>query len=393
MKIPFFNRRSTSAKPAIGLVVAGDDESICVPGYTSLDKNPEIMTACRRIAELIGMITIHLMENTKDGDVRIENELSRMIDITPMPTMTRRAWIESIVMTLLLYGRGNAIVLPHSRAGYLRSLEPIAASRVSWQPVGYSDYDVYIDGRRFRPDDVLHFTCNPDQTYLWKGQGLNVSLRDLADNLKQAQATTKGFLRSKWKPSVIVKVDAMNEAFNTPAGRQKILEEYIQTENAGEPWVIPGEQIDIETVKPLSLSDLAISDTIEIDKRAVAAIVGVPAFLVGVGDYDQAAWNSFVRTTVRSIVTELAQEMTRKLIISPTWYLRFNELSLLDWDLKTIADVYGSLSDRGFVTGNEVRDRIGMGPADGLDEFRVLENYIGWDYSNKQKKLIQEGEE
>lgn len=393
VKIPFFNRRSTSAKPAIGLVVAGDDESICVPGYTSLDKNPEIMTACRRIAELIGMITIHLMENTKDGDVRIENELSRMIDITPMPTMTRRAWIESIVMTLLLYGRGNAIVLPHSRAGYLRSLEPIAASRVSWQPVGYSDYDVYIDGRRFRPDDVLHFTCNPDQTYLWKGQGLNVSLRDLADNLKQAQATTKGFLRSKWKPSVIVKVDAMNEAFNTPAGRQKILEEYIQTENAGEPWVIPGEQIDIETVKPLSLSDLAISDTIEIDKRAVAAIVGVPAFLVGVGDYDQAAWNSFVRTTVRSIVTELAQEMTRKLIISPTWYLRFNELSLLDWDLKMIADVYGSLSDRGFVTGNEVRDRIGMEPADGLDEFRVLENYIGWDYSNKQKKLIQEGEE
>lgn len=393
VKIPFFNKRSTSAKPAIGLVVAGDDESICVPGYTSLDKNPEIMTACRRIAELIGMITIHLMENTKDGDVRIENELSRMIDITPMPTMTRRAWIESIVMTLLLYGRGNAIVLPHSRAGYLRSLEPIAASRVSWQPIGYSDYDVYIDGRRFRPDDVLHFTCNPDQTYLWKGQGLNVSLRDLADNLKQAQATTKGFLRSKWKPSVIVKVDAMNEAFNTPAGRQKILEEYIQTENAGEPWVIPGEQIDIETVKPLSLSDLAISDTIEIDKRAVAAIVGVPAFLVGVGDYDQAAWNSFVRTTVRSIVTELAQEMTRKLIISPTWYLRFNELSLLDWDLKTIADVYGSLSDRGFVTGNEVRDRIGMGPADGLDEFRVLENYIGWDYSNKQKKLIQEGDQ
>ena len=87
-------------------------------------------------------------------------------------------------------------------------------------------------------------------------------------------------------------------------------------------------------------------------------------------------------------VTELAQEMTRKLIISPDWYLRFNELSLLDWDLKMIADVYGSLSDRGFVTGNEVRDRIGMEPREGLDELRILENYLPWDMSGLQKKLV-----
>ena len=47
MKLPFIkNKRDSNATPAIGLVVAGDDESICVPGYTSLDKNPEIMTAC-----------------------------------------------------------------------------------------------------------------------------------------------------------------------------------------------------------------------------------------------------------------------------------------------------------------------------------------------------------
>ena len=358
MKISFFNKRE---KPAIGLVIgSAEDGSICVPGYTSLDRNPEIMTAVRKIAELIGMITIHLMENTKDGDVRLNNELSRMIDITPMPYMTRKTWIESIVMTLLLYGQGNAIVLPHTRAGYLRQLEPIAASRVSWEPIGYNDYNVYIDGRRYRPDDVLHFVHNPDQLYLWKGRGLNVSLRDLADNLKQAQATTKGFLQSKWKPSVIIKVDALNESFSTPAGREKMLQDYIQTDGAGQPWVIPGEQMDVTTVKPLSLADLAIADTIEIDKRTAAAVIGVPPFLVGVGNYNQEEWNSFVKTTVRSIVTGLAQEMTRKLILSPSWYLRFNELSLLDWDLQTIASVFGELRKQGIVDGNEVRDRIGL---------------------------------
>lgn len=391
MNIPFFKKRSAGNKPAIGLVFGSDDDSICVPGYVSLDRNPEVMTAVRRIAELIGSITIHLMDSTERGDFRIKNELSRMIDITPMPNMTRSVWMQGIVQNMLLHGKGNAIVLPHTRAGYLRKLEPIAASRVSWMPIGYDDYRVLIDGRAYRPDDVLHFVYNPDKFYLWRGRGVDVSLRDIANNLKQAEATKKGFLASKWKPSVIIKVDAMNQSFASPELRKQMLKEYIETEGAGEPWVIPGEQIDVETIKPLTLADLAISDTVEVDKRTVAAIFGLPPFLLGVGEYDKTAWNSFVQNTVRPIVLSIAQEMTKKLILSPDWYLRFNELSLMDWDLKTISDVYGALSDRGFVTGNEVRDRIGMSPADGLDEFRVLENYIPYDMAALQKKLVQGG--
>lgn len=374
-------------KSAIGLVIGGEDDSICVPGYTSLDQNPEIMTACHTIAELIGSITIHLMSNTEDGDVRIQNELSRMIDITPMPTMTRKTWVESFVMTMLLYGRGNAVVLPHTSRGYLRRLEPIAASRVAFVPIGWSDYEIYIDGKKHRPDDVLHFTYNPDKTYLWKGQGVTVTLRDIANNLKQAEATKKGFLESKWKPSIIVKVDSMTEELASPEGRERILNEYIKMDGAGKPWVIPAEQIDVETVKPLTLADLAIADTVELDKRTVAAVIGVPPFLLGVGEYDPDAWNAFVRTKVRAIVTGIAQEMTRKLIISPQWYIRFNEMSLLDWDLQTIASVFGELRKQGVVDGNEVRDRIGMSPREGLSELVMLENYIPTDKLGDQKKL------
>ena len=389
MRLPW---QARSKCPQIGLVVGTTEDSICVPGYTSLDKCPEVMTACRRIAELIGSITIHLMKNTDNGDVRIVNELSKMIDITPMPNMTRSTWVQSFVMTMLLQGRGNAIVLPHTRAGIIKRLEPIAASRVSWEPIGWSDYNVFIDGRRYRPDDVLHFVYNPDPLYLWKGQGVNVSLKDVANNLKQAEATKKGFLESKWKPSVIVKVDAMTDQFATPEGRNKILDEYVKMDGAGKPWIIPGEQIDVQTIKPLTLADLAISDTVEVDKRTVASVLGIPPFVLGVGDYNKDAWNAFIQNTVRPIALQIAQEMTRKLIISPDWYLKFNTLSLMDWDLKTISEVFGGLSDRGFVTGNEVRDRIGMNPVDGLDEFRVLENYIPVDKSGLQKKLVQEGE-
>ena len=199
-------------------------------------------------------------------------------------------------------------------------------------------------------------------------------------------------MSSKWKPSIIVKVDALTDEFSSPAGRQKLLDSYVKSNDVGEPWLIPADQFEVQTVKPLSIADLAISDSVEFDKRTVASIIGVPPFVLGVGSYNKDEWNSFISNTVRVIAEEIEQELTRKLILNPKWYVKFNILSLMNWDIQTIANVFGSLSDRGFVTGNEVRDRIGMSPADGLDEFRILENYIPYDMSALQKKLVQEGE-
>ena len=385
-------KRKTSKKTEkrnnsqVGFFLSGDD-AICIPGYTSLDQNPEIMTACRTIAELIGSLTIHLMANTERGDIRVVNELSRAIDINPMYNMTRSTWMENIVMNLLLYGEGNSIVWPHTWDGIIRSLEPIAANRVSLQNVGFRDYQILIDGKAHDPENMLHFVYNPDKYYPWKGQGLKTTLKDVAANLKQAAATEKGFMESKWKPSLIVKVDAMVEEFSGPEGRRKLLEDYLETGEAGEPWLIPAEQFDVKEVRPLSLADLAISDMVQLDKRTVASIVGVPPFIVGVGEYSKDAWNSFVLNKVRPICIGIQQELTKKLILSPKMYLRFNYRSLLDWDIKTIYDVFGGLSDKGIVTGNEVRDILGMAPMDGLDELSVLENYIPRDKIGDQSKL------
>lgn len=382
-------RDNTTPNPIAVWLTDGD--SLACTGYTSLADNPEIMTACHKIAELIGSLTIHLMANTEKGDQRIINELSRKIDIEPEMHMTRSTWMNAIVMNLMLYGKGNSIVIPHTYNGFLQNLEPIGAERVSFNPIGYRDYKVDVDGKERNPESLLHFVLNPDKNYLWKGKGLTVCLKDLAENLKQASVTEKGFMASKWKPSVIVKVDALTEEFSNPTGRQKLLDSYVKSANVGEPWLIPAQQFEVDQVKPLSLADLAIADTVQINKRTVAAILGVPPFLLGVGEYNQAAWNNFVLNTIKPICISIQQELTKKLIISEKMYFKFNVLSLLDWDIKSIYEVFGGLADKGIVTPNEVRDRIGMNQLEGLDTLRILENYIPVDDIGNQKKLTSAG--
>lgn len=366
-------------------------DEICTSGYTPLTKIPEVVSCARKIAELIGSATIHLMNNTEDGDERIVNNLSRLIDIEPMPNMTRSTWMEGIVMTLLLYGNGNAVVQPHTWQGYFQSLEPISADRVGFENLGYRDYRITIDGKAKDPKNLLHFVYNPDRTYLWKGTGITVALKDVLENLTQARKTEKAFMKSEYKPSIIVRVDAMIEEFSTPEGRQKLIDDYLRPSKEGAPWLIPAEQFDIQQVKPLTLADLAISDSVKLDKQMVAALFGVPAWVVGAGEYKKDEWNMFIQTKIMSMAKTIASEMTKKLILNPSWYLTFNVWSLMDFDLKSVSDVLLAGSDRGFVNGDEWRDRVHLNPA-GLKEYRVLENYIPWEMSGQQKKLIQDGE-
>lgn len=378
----------SDSRGTFALWLSGDD--ICVTGYTRLSDNPQVQTACLRMAELIAGMTIYLMENTAEGDKRIVNELSRTIDIAPCGTMTRMQWMTAIVMNMLLYGRGNSVVVPHTNKGIIQSLEPIAASRVSFQPVGnsYRDYRILIDGAPRKPDEVCHFAYNPDPTYLWKGRGVTVTLAEIAKNLKQAEKTKTAFLSSEWKPSVIIKVDSTSDIFRDAEKRNKFLESYIRPVVPGAPWLIPAEQIQVEQVKPLTLADLAIKDTVELDVRTVAAVAGVPPYLLGVGEFNRDEWNSFVQTRVKTVAQIIQQELTRALIVSPKWYLQLNYWSLIDYDLKAVSDVLLAGSDRGFVNGDEWRDKMHLAPA-GLTEYRVLENYIPGDMSGKQKKLIQ----
>ena len=365
----------------------GTYEALTCTGYTSLSHCPEIVAAVGTIAQLVGSMTIYLMQNTDAGDVRVKNELSRKMDIEPAKNMTRSTFVQWIVRTLYLEGNGNAIVWPRTWRGYLKDLRPVPPGWVSFTTNSPWDYTVNFGGAAHDPESVLHFVLNPNANYPYTGDGYRVVLKDIANNLKQAAATEKGFMESKWKPSLIVKVDALTEEFASPEGRKKLLDSYINTAQVGEPWMIPAEQFSVEQVKPLSLTDLAISDMVTLDKRTVAAILGVPAFVLGVGDFQRDAWNNFISTTIMPLAQAIEQELTKKLLISPELYFKFNSRSLYSYDISTLSAVADDQYIRGIMTGNEVRDWLGLSPRENLDDLVILENYIPRGMIADQSKL------
>lgn len=392
----FFERFRSRDKPQTRSAVCLCDgtgwKDLTCSGYTDLAHNPEICAAVDRIASLIGSMTIYLMQNTDSGDIRVKNGLSRVVDIEPNSYMGRSNFIQWIIKTMLLDGRGNAVVLPKTRKGLLRRLDPIPAAFVALVPNGERYYSIEISGKPYDPKDVLHFAINPSNYYPWQGTGYSIALADVANNLKQAAKTENGFMASEWKPSLIVKVDSLTDEFSDPEGRAKLLGDFVASNKAGEPWLIPAEQFSVEQVRPLTLSDLALADFVKLDKTTVATILGVPPFVLGVGEFKRDEWNNFISSRIMPIAQILEQEFSRKLLVSPDYFFRFNVRSLYNYSLEETIKAGAEMVDRMAMTRNEWRSWVGLTPHEGMDELLALENYIPADRLGDQKKLNGGGE-
>lgn len=365
------------------------DDMLCPTGYKPLSKNEEVIKCANIIADLVSSMTIMLMQNGENGDVRLKNELARKLDVSPNNFMTRKTFVFKIVKDMLL--TGNSVARPSYREGYLDNITLLKASETSFREVG-EGYNILYRGTCFEPDEVLHFVLVPNDDEPFRGEGYKNAIVETVGNLLQANATKTGFLKSKWKPSMVISINSDIEDLQDPEKRNNILGSYTTTTEAGEPWLIPAGEIDIKTIQPLTLNDLAIQDSITLDKKAVAAAFQIPPFMIGVGSFNKDEYNNFVSTKIMSVAMIIQQELTRKLIYGNDKYFKFNPKSLMQYNLSEKTSFVKEMVSGGMMNRNEGRNEFDYSPVDveGMNDYNVLENYIPIADVGKQKKLDRE---
>lgn len=384
--------RQRDAPRAVGIVTQTDWDLLFAGGYVPLYSCPEVAMCVDAIADLVSNMTLRLMRNTDTGDVRVVNGLSRAIDIVPNSYQNRKAFVYNIVSTLLTVGNGNCVVVPRFDAdGNLLSLMPARPSSVMFDDLPDGGYKIRVGQTVYSPDEVLHFAINPDPERPWIGRGRSVSLSSIVDCINQANAT-KTALQKSPAPSIVMKVDGLTEDLSTRDGRQKMIDRFVDSNDRGVPWIIPAETMELQQIKPLTVSDLAIKENLELDIKRIAGIYRVPAFMVGVGDFNRDEYDNFITTTVMSIAQVIEQELTRKLLYSPDYHITFNPRSLHSYSITELVSAGKELVDRMAMRRNEWRDWLGLSPDEDMEELLALENYIPADRLGDQKKLKGEGD-
>lgn len=336
-----------------------------------------------------------LMVYHEETDEKETQHPLRNIFKNPNPWQTEYDLWEITVIYLLLAGNAYWEKV-RDRTGRVVELVPLQPERVRVVPSSETFIGGYIyevDGIQYplEKDDVIQFRMpnpNPDEQFIGMPP-IRAALRAIATD-NEATDFTKTILQNYAMPAVVITTQAQIDdelaARLTRKWKQK-----FGGRGQGEPAFLQ-EGMTINAVG-LSLRDLEFPDLRNISETRICAVFGVPPILVGAqagmerstySNYEEAR-RSFWQETIMPLLQKLTQRINKDLmpefneLTSEQYYAGFDtdEVSALaslfneQWD-RTMAAL-----EKGLLTRNEARTRVGYDEVEGGDIFLQSTNIIG----------------
>ncbi len=368
---------ATGRRFGAGVTAIGGSNSGAIMG-TSVTANTALRSAavwacCRLISNSIASLPAHLYQQTDQGKIAAtKHPLYRILTQAPNPMMTTLHWLQSSVLSLLLWG--NAYTWVDRIEGEVLGLWPLNPSRVQivMQTDGTMAY-YYSDlkGRLhiYEPGELIHFRLFTLDGYV----GLPVIdyHRLTLDFETATNAYALGIYNNGGQPGGVLEYPGQLKKEQVDRIRQSWRETHSGPNNAGQVAIL--EEGMKYTPLSIPLSQLNYIEEKKFTIEQIARIFGVPPHLIGAMDkptYASVEQQSieFVRYTINPLVVCLERGI-RQAILDDPFLFRLNLNAFERSDIRSRYTSYATGRQWGWLSADDVRQLEDMNSIEGGDTY------------------------
>lgn len=334
------------------------------------------------IGGAIASMPLHSFETVNDDErKRFRDDVTYMLNESPMPNWVASAFWEYVMQSKLLHGDAfcrihRASPMSPNVAGF----EPIHPRRmVGVDKDGMMLVYTYIDdnGKYVAVDqgDMLHF---PSIGFDGRRSpsALSYGLRNAAGTALAANEYSSRFFSNSARPDYYLTTDASLREDQIASMRDQLKERYGGVEKSHLPGILQGG-LKVTTIS-MPNEDAQLLETRGFQVEEIARAFNVPPFLIGhnekttsFGQGIEEMGRMFVQYTLLRHLNPIRQEVTRKVYGRGNKFVEHNTAALERGDLKTRFEAYrvaiGRAGEPGFMTINQARKLENWPAIDGGD--------------------------
>jgi len=346
-----------------------------VPTRKNLDfqkaylENEWIYSAINKKASAISTSKLRIFK--KRGENKVEIDKHPALDLINRPNdfLTRIDFLFSISLYLDLVG--EAFFLIDKKANELWALEPDKMEVISDEKNFINQYK-YNGTQTFKSDQILHFKeMNPVNQ--WRGASPLKSASETIDADNAAKLWNLKFFENGAKPSNILKTkeNLSRDAIETLKKQWSQFNENVR--NAHKTAILPS---GLEFESTTSQKEMDFVNLGNSARDRILAILGVPKEIIGLVENTnrsnaEASEYNFKKNTILPRLIKIAEKLTLDFLPvfdnSEGLYFEFDDPTPenIELELKKCQTLY----DIGAISPNEIREKFGMKPREGGNEF------------------------
>ncbi len=325
-----------------------------------------VYTAIKTLSETISKLPISVYKNGSKGKTKLYNHyLYDIIHYNPNNYLTSQSFFQTLELHRNHKGNSFALINRNKNTGRVNNLEIISPSKiVNYDIINGELYYKYQNNNNetitIHSNDILHFK-QMSNNGIWglnPIEALRLNLSTTAKGLK----TIDSFYENNANTSKAIKSTvsganqkAMLEAINN------FRNEYSGAVNAGKILPLP-PNTELQDVT-MNFVDAAFISTIKFNADQIAAIYGVPSYLLG--NFESSKFNNveqlnlnFKINTISAILRMYRQELEFKLLTKDERKsgisIEFNANAMVETDYRTRTDGYKTLQGVGAITPNDI---------------------------------------